>query len=1182
MLKKLVSILLTAAMLFTAAVCVTASNLPYRDRFETAHSATAINYDWLADSWQPVGPGGGGAMYNPQCSPLDPNLVMVTCDMGGSYVSHNKGDTWNMINLNGMYNAVVYDLNDENVIYAGAYALFKSSDKGMNWTRIFPHEDRSYWLNRGYHADPFYTTLDFESYSTQDGTMDVGYGDYAYDIGYPACPPPDGYPYQGRVSALGIDPDNGNVYVTISKATGQNGGYLYKDYLFVSKNGGDSFELVAEDLTTRPSTAPYPFVWGTTTISTPLKIIVDPYSDPDDRDVFIVFNDRIFKYKTSTGDRQQISMVAPRSVTSFKSEDYILENGVITYYLCAANYIYRSNDMVNFTDIVRPNNSNVADFGPCSNDVYYARVGSAFWKTVNGGANWTQVFTGSVGSADAINPDKYTASWLEKPNNPNTGGPNNGIGWGFSNKNDIPPLNGFGVSKADGLQCYQTTDGTTYSTHDGGMVWKNNNSIPMGYIDVGSGPTMTYTTNGGNVTTTYGIHYDPFDPLHIISTITDVGMHMSFDGGQSWISYIANSNHGVPSGWRNTSYWAEFDPDVEGLVWSVWAGTHDFPNMRYMPERNNGARTGSGGVCISTNGGRQWYAVNDTAQKANASGLPTNITPTHITVGPMTETGRTLYLSTMGSGVFKSTDDGYHWVKMINGIAPIQHYYAQNKTTDGIDQRNGNPGTTNWPWPEEYSYFIWTTVWADNGTDDGVLYTTNVRSGSEFVGQAPGQIYVSYDGAESWQPITMPGDANHRVDYVNDFAVDPADSDIVYAACWQSTNGQPNYLMCDPWDARPNSGGVYKSVDGGQSWDFCWGEDRYVFSVNLDPYDSNNVFAVTFQGQLAMSNDAGATWTQLYGHDFRQSYSPFIDRNHPDFIFVTTFGGGIWRGPTGISPKLAELTVDGVALEDVGADVFSYFLEVPYEAESVVIDAKGVYHTAIITGGGEKELEIGLNAFTLTIENEIQTLCAEYTIIIERIGFIDVSDDIEIGNGQVTLCFPIRSANGKGYTVFISGDADGPFEVYGDVNFNAHGAHIKKLTNGESYFVYVEYKDGAITERSNVFEIVANKNNAGVVPPAPEPDPDPVDPDPDPIGPEPILIGAVANTSGIVFAENQKNIWDVSFTVTEQYDNGEIAVVNYTIKIDKNSSGTKSLGAYSLTYDIAGNGSNIKKFAIIF
>ena len=73
------------------------------------------------------------------------------------------------------------------------------------------------------------------------------------------------------------------------------------------------------------------------------------------------------------------------------------------------------------------------------------------------------------------------------------------------------------------------------------------------------------------------------------------------------------------------------------------------------------------------------------------------------------------------------------------------------------------------------------------------------------------------------------------------------------------------------------------------------------------------------------------------------------------------------------------------------------------------------------------------------------------------------------GNGQANVNFAIRSANGKGYIVYLSeSGAPGSFKAYSNVNYDAKGAHIKGLTNGRIYYAYIEYTDGKFTEESDV------------------------------------------------------------------------------------------------------------------
>ena len=80
------------------------------------------------------------------------------------------------------------------------------------------------------------------------------------------------------------------------------------------------------------------------------------------------------------------------------------------------------------------------------------------------------------------------------------------------------------------------------------------------------------------------------------------------------------------------------------------------------------------------------------------------------------------------------------------------------------------------------------------------------------------------------------------------------------------------------------------------------------------------------------------------------------------------------------------------------------------------------------------------------------------------------------GNKQSSVDFNIRSANGKGYILYLSETGvDGSFKVYGDVNYNAKGAHIKGLTNGKIYYVRIQYVNGGFVENSGVIMIAPDK-----------------------------------------------------------------------------------------------------------
>lgn len=58
---------------------------------------TQSERDAKKPTWEPQGLSGGGAMFAPAISPVNPKLMMVNCDMSAAYISRDGGRNWGMI-----------------------------------------------------------------------------------------------------------------------------------------------------------------------------------------------------------------------------------------------------------------------------------------------------------------------------------------------------------------------------------------------------------------------------------------------------------------------------------------------------------------------------------------------------------------------------------------------------------------------------------------------------------------------------------------------------------------------------------------------------------------------------------------------------------------------------------------------------------------------------------------------------------------------------------------------------------------------------------------------------------------------------------------------------------------------------------------------------------------------------
>jgi photosystem II stability/assembly factor-like uncharacterized protein len=362
---------------------------------------------------------------------------------------------------------------------------------------------------------------------------------------------------------------------------------------------------------------------------------------------------------------------------------------------------------------------------------------------------------------------------------------------------------------------------------DGGKTW----------VGVYSRKTTSggFTTTGMDVTTTYGVHFDPFHRERQFITYTDIGLFRSEDGGQSWVS----STTGVPRPWVNTTYWVEFDPAVEGRMWAAMSGTHDLPRPKMWRQRGVGGY--NGGVGISDDGGRTWRQA--------SVGLP-QTAATHILLDPGSpKTARVLYLTGFGRGVFKSVDGGANWSLKNNGI-------------EGAEP------------------FAWRLARDSRGT----LYVVVARRSEDgsFDNAGDGALYRSTDGAEHWEKLPLPKGLNGP----NGLAIDPRDPSRLYLAAWGRQAGKV---------AR--EGGVYLSTDGGRNWRNVLSQDQHIYDVTIDSRDPKVLYAAGFESSAWRSTDRGETWKRIAGYNFKWGHRVIPDPGDAKKIYVTTFGGSVWHGP---------------------------------------------------------------------------------------------------------------------------------------------------------------------------------------------------------------------------------------------------------------------------------------------
>jgi photosystem II stability/assembly factor-like uncharacterized protein len=754
------------------------------------------------DAFTILGPGGGGTMQIPTISPHDPNLIVEACDMTGAYITADGGQSWRMFNLHTGVRSFAFDPGAPNVIYAGNDLLWRSEDRGKTWSVVFPDPAKN--LQEHHRGD---------------------HGDTTFSADDPL------YPADGRgatIQAIAVDPANSK-QIAMAFSAGRDPAWLYE-----SDDGGVSWrrrtqfaDQVIYALRIEP---------GASGAATVIRAIGREHvyeGAADHWETFPLPANAHAQFgcigRSAATNRSLLYVTAP---TSWRGETvegglYISEDGGRTW----RTGLTGITDHLHTPGEGRPPVLHAIACAANAADTAYvgftrlrqgeglAGLYNGIARTTDGGRHWSIVHKESARLSDNLE-----GSWIEQR------------ALEVSDHIWLDPPYSLGVAPNNADVCYATDLFRTYRTTDGGRNWQQVNSVSCG--------GDRWTTRGLDVTTCYGVHFDPFDVRHMFITYTDIGLFQSRDGGHSW----SGATVGIPDHWRNTTYWIAFDPAIKGKIWGVFSYVHDLPRPKMW--RNRSTETYRGGVAVSTDGGNHWTPSN--------AGMP-ETAATHILLDPQSPVGaRTLYACGFGAGVYKSVDDGKSWTLKNNGI-------------------------------EQVHPFAWRLTRADNGA----LYLIVARrSEGGRIGDADdGALYMSIDGAEHWTSLSLPDGVNGPTG----LTLDPRDNRRMYLTAWGKTT-----------PGGDTGGGVYLSTDGGKHWKPLFTTSQHVYDLAVDPRHPDTLFICGFDAAAYRSTDAGATWSRIKGYNFKWGHRVIPDPVDPRQMYITTFGGSLWHGPAAGDPHALE------------------------------------------------------------------------------------------------------------------------------------------------------------------------------------------------------------------------------------------------------------------------------------
>ncbi|PID26412.1 MAG: hypothetical protein CR982_10390 [Candidatus Cloacimonadota bacterium] len=311
------------------------------------------------------------------------------------------------------------------------------------------------------------------------------------------------------------------------------------------------------------------------------------------------------------------------------------------------------------------------------------------------------------------------------------------------------------------------------------------------------------------------------------------------------------------------------------------------------------AGTASGGVWKSLDKGQTWNPVFDDVSIMTIGAIALDPNDSDVCYAGTGEASASSF-SFYGNGIYKTTDGGLTW----------EHIGLENSSY--ISRLRVDPNN---------SQIVWAAA-------TGKLYSTDENRG----------IYKSVDGGLTWEKKLYIADNTAA----NDIVIDPTNSNIIYASMWERlrtlddrisggvnsgiwksvdggenwvrlTNGFPTgetigriglaisknnpstlySVYADYTNNGSNLGGVYKTTNGGESWqklntpssmdDIYFWFGWYFSKIEVDPKDDNRVFVLGVS--YWRSEDGGSSWEEMGGYGF----GPHVDHHAMEISPTSTF-----------------------------------------------------------------------------------------------------------------------------------------------------------------------------------------------------------------------------------------------------------------------------------------------------
>ena len=270
---------------------------------------------------------------------------------------------------------------------------------------------------------------------------------------------------------------------------------------------------------------------------------------------------------------------------------------------------------------------------------------------------------------------------------------------------------------------------------------------------------------------------------------------------------------------------------------------------------------------------------------------------------------QTFYMGSTGGGIWKTTDAGHTWNNISDGFLPVGSMGAVEVSRFNPDVIYAGTGSSKIRSNVSIGRGVFKSTdagktWTFAGLRDvGQISTIRIDPanpdlvyvaalGNPFIDNPERGVYRSADGGKTWKNVLHISDSAGAAD----LELQPGSPKTLFATMW---HGQRK-----PWTIISGAaeGGIYKSTDGGDTWNkLAGGLPNQIFgraNVAISERAPNRIYALIEAkpgSGLYRSDDAGTTWVLVNGAG-NLITRPFyydtlgVDPQRPDIVWVGNEG----------------------------------------------------------------------------------------------------------------------------------------------------------------------------------------------------------------------------------------------------------------------------------------------------